>query len=345
MFNILLLSFLLLATAGIDEKSAASLVDRDRIIEGILSRGSASSAWGAYYAGKFGLAECVPALFELVGRENKRAPGPVPVVKKAALDALIGLDAEVPVEFLSAGLHEDYLAETLILLARNADENQDALLGLMDHGPVDGQHWWAAAALLAPLEPPGLAQRLLPEIRFRLSVTVRDPNSAILIETFEYHGSGFWSSTSNLFPPKPTYIFSAEPEKGATVLRAKPIAVYFQRTEGARGGKSDCKVGPLTRAEHSLRVIEAMIGTIPDGLSPDAKCAIAVDWVDEQDFQERVDSQCSLLRADYSWLVEILCKRNLLFDADGTPKPEIEVKVHDRRKTKTPPLPELSVRE
>lgn len=344
MIMLSLFAALTLATSGVDKDAASSLVDSKKIIEGILSKGSISSAWNAYYAGKLGVDEAVPALLELIDRENQRDPGPVPPVKKAALDALIRLDADVPFELLRVGLHADYTAETLILLARDPEINMEALFDLMDFGPVNGQHWWAAAGILASIEPIGLAARLLPEVRLSLSVAVRDPGSEEFNHYIEGYGSGGrWGSTGTIFPPRPTYVFSTEPEKGAVVLQAKPVVIYFQRTEGAKGGITAGGTGPMTRTEFALSFILAMIDGPKDDLLQESEHRREVDWIDEKDCRKKICAELDQLRSRFGRLVSTLREQGLLAPgACEDLKLEIKLRIQDVRENKIPPLPEIS---
>jgi len=342
-----LFAALTLATSGADEDALSSLVDSEKIIEGILSKGSVSSAWNAYYAGKLGVEECVPALLELIERENQRDPHPVPPVKKAALDALISLDSDVPFEYLRAGLHADYIAETLILLARDPEINMQALLDLMDFGTVKDQHWWATAGILASLEPKGLAARLLPEVRLSLSVAVRDPGSQESLHHFEgYGGRGFWRSTGTLFPPRPTYVFTTRPKKGAVVLQAKPVVIYYLRSEGARSGISAVGLGHTTRSKFALSCIVAMIDGPKDGLLTECEHRREIDWIDEGDLRKKIDAAIDQLHARFGRLLHTLRMEGLL--APGACEemlPEIKVHVQDVREIKSPPLREFPAKK
>jgi len=347
MLQISLLAVLLLFSTGNDEKPAPSPIDKVRVLDKILSKGSPSSAWGAYYAGKIGLKDSIPALLKLVTRENQRNTGPVPIVKKAALDALIRLDADVPGGLLSTGLHKDYLAETLILLAKNPDKNRDALFSLMDYGPVEGQHWWAAAGILASLKPKGLTERMLAEVRLTLSITVRDQGTDHDIRYFEGFGSGgVWGCTSNLFPPKPTYILSTEPKKAQWFSQAKPITIYFQRSEGARDGITAGTVGPQTRTIYVIQFLLAMLDKPLNDFPITGKSFFKLDWVSEHDYIEKVKSQLDLLRLSYKRLLDMLSEQNLLtLEVSKNIDPMIKLKVHDQRENKNTPLPTISMDE
>jgi len=347
MLKVLLLVALILVLPGFDDTHSISPIDKASIIKRILSTDSPSSAWGAYYAGKSRLKESIPTLLELVKRQNRRLNGPVPLVKKAALDALIRLDADVPAGLLYHGLNEVCLAETLILLAKNPEKNRNGLFYLMDYDDVDNQHWWATAAVLTSLNPLGLAERLLKEARLTLCVTVCDQGEKRGSTCSE--GSGglrSWSATANLYPPKSTYIFSTNPEKGAVVLQAKPIVIYYQRSEDTRRSRTGGIVGPITRSKYAFKFLRTMLAKAADDFHSIDMSSLTINWVNEQDYIDKVNSKLCWLRINHKRLLDMLYEQYLLStDACNCIRPMIEIKVYDKRRDKNPPLPIVSSQE
>ncbi|HEX8188414.1 MAG TPA: hypothetical protein VF586_08685, partial [Pyrinomonadaceae bacterium] len=128
-------------------------------------------AWGAYLAGLYDLKAEVPRLVELLadpdagGWEGAR-------VRRASLDALIQLGAEVPAEALLP-LKPSAPDEVIILLARAPHQNRQALLSLfVDQSP--DAHWLAVGNLLAETRAPGFASRLLAGLKIAGDVYVYD---------------------------------------------------------------------------------------------------------------------------------------------------------------------------
>jgi len=180
-----------------------------------------------------------------------------------------------------------------------------------------------------------------------LSVTVRDPGSEQTKRSIRgFSSGGRWRSTSALFPPKPTYVFTATPEKGAVVLQPEQIVIYYHRTEGARGGISAGTVGPGQRSRHALRFLLTMVGDQENGLPRENDFCFVTDWVDEQDYRDKVAAEIERIRSSFERLVETLRERDLLAPAECEDlRPEIKLKVFDVREIKTPALPEIPAAE
>ena len=152
------------------------------------SQGNRERAWGAYLAGRDGLRESEPALVATLSDPALAFGGEETLVRQAALDALIRLDAAVPAEVLRA-LPQNFSDEVIILLAKSPGENQAALLEIFawldDSGNV-GASWLGAANLLAGVQARGLASRLLGGLKVEANVTILDGDVS--------HGTGLGSA-------------------------------------------------------------------------------------------------------------------------------------------------------
>ncbi len=84
--------------------------------------------------------------------------------KSAILDALLRLDAEVPVALLVERLDEDCLVETYLLLARGRETNTAVFSRLFAAAPRESGARWAAACALTERRDPGIRPGLFPEL-------------------------------------------------------------------------------------------------------------------------------------------------------------------------------------
>ncbi len=312
-----------------------------RVLDMIRSEDSVKAAWGAYHAGKYRLKQHIPALLELVDREHWRPSDASAIVKKAALDALIGLDAPVPAEMLMARLEEEYMPETLILLAK--EKSCDDLLHLMDLLPKDEQEWWVTAGLLTSMRPPGLARRLLWGIRFELVLCVHSPGARPRLGT-AVTGPGMARSRSrdgdyDPYPPWPRYWITNTPGEGAIVLQERPVPIYYRRHESSHRPQMDRTIDPMFRSYRAFECLKALL-TEPIESFPLYR-TVGIEWVDEEDYLEKAKTGLDDVRSAFRGLLERLKEEGLLAAAESV-APDIRVSVKDMRENTEIELPKLS---
>ena len=208
--------------------------------EWVRARSDYPARVGTWYAGEYGLEGLVPDLIERLRYESGRAENISNWTLRTVLDTLIRLDAEVPAEVLMAGLDDELLTETLLLLARDPDTNADAILALMDHGEPGAQHRWAAAAVLLATHPPGLARRLVEKLDLCLTLVVRDPGSSLSSHQFGGGSGGRWSTSHEFFPPLALYYLHSAPRRGAVAAQQARHGELVERL---------CVAGLVTRDE------------------------------------------------------------------------------------------------
>lgn len=310
-----------------------------RILDKIRSEDQPKSAWGAYQAGKFGLKEYVPALLELVERENNRPPEASPLTKKAALDALVRLDADVPAELLTSRIAEEHYSETMILLARNKEENQEDLLCFMDRLPIHGKHWWVAAVYLTSVKPPGLAQRLLQGLQFELTIFVYEDlkprrRGARL-------GPGMVRSRSKVseydpYPPWSRYSFTIASQK----FQDKRIVVEYMRHESPQRPQIDCTADEMLTSYKVRRCLEALLESSLTEY-PLTQTAY-IRWKEEQDYLEKSGTAIEKTKDTFRSMLCLMIAKELITKEEGFKMdPPIRVKVEDRRKKPSAELPQI----
>ncbi|HEV7893683.1 MAG TPA: hypothetical protein VGP08_23915 [Pyrinomonadaceae bacterium] len=200
-------------------------------------------AWGAYFVGLHALKDQAPSLVSILQDESLGGGGPAEsVVRQAALDSLIRLDAQVPSDVLLP-LYGSSPDEVLILLARSPQENQGVLLTLFTENEPPAR-WFAVGNLLAEMRAPGFAASVLAGLKIRASVYVFDREDHGGIGTGGGCGGGCgfgidWSPDAEL-PPIGYYALDYWASRGATVVARGRHVVYYTRglypTQGVGGG-------------------------------------------------------------------------------------------------------------
>jgi TonB family protein len=311
-------------------------------------------AWGAFTASQYHVVSAVPVLTAALGREL----GPDADARRAAelaiLDALVQLDAHVPVEALRPSL-DRWPIPTLILLGSSIGD-RDALL-LERFSTTNGFEWQAIANLLLKSKPPGFAFRLLEGLRLRLTIYVTDDPS-------RGFGSGLGSGIENSglgrgsenganyvlsvpgFPPLAVYQFVlAGP--GATVLSIGPQTVYY-----ARRMRSPAVLPPLTRStlakpndfdrvQYVNALVRERVETVP---LPD-QTSVTVVWTNPQAFRQDIPAHRKRVEDLYHNIVSgLVLSKRLTEDESRTLTPNITIAIEDKRSDKAELLPAIEER-
>jgi hypothetical protein len=331
---------------SVESKSATPsfvrLGDADAEAARLLNSGeNRERAWGAYLVGLHALKGQTPSLVSILQDESLNAGGPVEsVVRQAALDSLIRLDAEVPSDVLLP-LYASSPNEVLILLARSPQENQGALLTLFTENEPPAR-WFAVGNLLAEMRAPGFAARVLAGLKIRASVYVFDREDHGGFGTGGgCGGCGYgvdWSPDAEL-PPVGYYALDYVPSRGATVVARGRHVVYYTRalypTQGAGGGcgfdrdaaRVEYLAGLLYMEDDSLGFTayphQEVTCEVPAG------CKRALAGVRDE------------VARSYGVLLGRLLDDGLLDAAEASQlKPDITLDITDLRDKKTFPLPD-----
>jgi hypothetical protein len=306
------------------------------------SRGNRERAWGAYLAGAYGLKEHAPLLVGLLEDPGVAAGGwEESAVMRAALDALIRLDAEVPAEKLLP-LYESAPDEAVILLARAPAQNARALLPLFaDETPA--ARWLAIGGLLAEARAEGFAARLLAGLKIEATVYVYDHEGER-----GYNGGGgggcggsrHFELTPEGFPPAGRYALTTSRARGAVVVTQGRHAVYYVRTGAERGYESDsgCDV---ERDACRVEYLTDLLGTTDEDLRLEARPSHEVVCRGARQCRRALAALRDETARDYAGVVARLLGAGLLDPAEASGlKPDITFRLFDEREDKAPPLPE-----
>ena len=311
-----------------------SPADAERLLK---SQGNRERAWGAYFAGAHGLKEHAPLLVGLLEAPNLAAGGlEETLVRQAALDALIRLDAEVPAETLLA-LHGLAPDEVVILLARAPHLNHQTLLSLF----VDGSpaaNWLAVGNLLAEMRAPGFAARLLAGLKINASVYVYDYEGER-----GYGGGGNGGGgcgvgpTPEGFPPLSFYDLTTTVIRGAVVVAPGRHTVYYRRVPW-RGCSN---VPDLTRRdEYRAGYIAELLGTTEEELKFEASPFREIVCNEERQCRRALAAVRDEVVGGYADALKRLLDAGLLDPAEAAElKPDITLHLNDWRDRRFFPLP------
>jgi hypothetical protein len=247
----------------------------------------------------------------------------------AALDALVQLDANSPLDLISA-IYQKRSAPALILLTKLGPKADPFLLELA--GREKGIYWFAATNMLLAHRTPGTAALLLHNLEITAEIVISDDGVYIgSIETVTGSSGDMFPLSAPGYPPMVCYSLTPAALAGSIVLATGPETVYYARWLKRFGstptGPQQSIGGPTS--EDRLRYIAALIGDSQE-LPLRATEGRSHKWRS----QSALDSEISDLKQDilrrHSKLVQMLVDEKLLTadEAKAAPKPSIKVQVH-----------------
>jgi hypothetical protein len=299
-------------------------------------------AWGAYLAGAYGLKEHAPLVVALLEEPDVAAGGwEESHLRRAALDGLIRLDAEVPAEKLLP-LYPHAPDEVLILLAREPGKNAAALLPLFGEETPDAR-WVAVANLLAEARARGFAARLLAGLKMRATVYVYDREAER-----GYNGGGggcggngsrHFELTPEGFPPAGRYSLTTSGVRGAVVLTQRRHAVYYVRAGSERGYLPDC-VCDVVRDAYRVEYLADLLGTTEEELGLEARSFHEVVCRDTRECRRKLAALRDETARTYAAVLERLLGAELLDPAEAAGlKPDLTLNLYDERDRRADLLP------
>ncbi|HYY93776.1 MAG TPA: hypothetical protein VE713_04610 [Pyrinomonadaceae bacterium] len=298
------------------------------------SQGNRERAWGAYLAGVNGLKGQSAALVELLADPSLGGGWEESLVRQAALDALIRLDAEVPSEKLLP-LYQSSPEEVVILLARSPEQNRQALLPLFV-ADAPSARWLAVGNLLAETRAPGLAARLLQELKIEASLYVYDREGG-----HDYSGGGCGCgrgvSREEDFPPVSYYQLTETPSRGATVIAPGRRVVYYTRRPFANCGGSSSYERDRLRVEY----LAGLLNTTEEDLKLDARPFREIVCREARECRRAVAAVRDEIEGSHAALLRRLLEENLLDPSEASGlKPDITLDINDSRDEQSFPLPD-----
>jgi hypothetical protein len=298
-------------------------------------------AWGAYLLGLHGLKAEAPRLVELLADPALAGGGwEAALVRQAALDALIRLDAEAPAERLLP-LYASSPDEVIILLAREPQQNQPALLSLFDDASPTAR-WLAVGNLLAETRAQGFAARLMAGLKIEANVYVYDAEG-----DRNYGGGcggggggGQFFKPLDEYPPVFYYSLTKAGARGAVVAAPGRHTVYYARSLAPGGGRSwDGGCGP-SRDEYRVEYVAGLLRTTEGNLKLEAHPVREVVCKEERQCRRALAAVRDEIVGGHAEAVRRLLEDGLLDAAEAADlKPDITLSLDDSRERRTYPLP------
>jgi hypothetical protein len=306
------------------------------------SKENRERAWGARLVGTHDLKGQAPQLIELLADPALVGGGwEESIVRQAALDGLIRLDAEVPAETLLP-LYQSSPDEVIILLARSPRENQQALLPLfVEEAPT--ARWLAVGNLLAELKAGGFAARLLRDMKVEARVYVFDREGPHDVGGNGGCGGGSGGSGDAFrpegFPPVTHYALTARAERGAVVVAPGRHPVYYISGPSANSYNSGLGCG-VERDSLRLEYLADLLNTSADDLGFDVRPFREVVCKDARQCRRALAGARDEIERSYTALLGRLLNDSLLDPAEASElRPDITLNLTDFRERKTFPLP------
>jgi hypothetical protein len=222
----------------------------------IASRSAFFVAGGAYLAGQHDRKECIPSLVEALKHENARPETADPSQKRSVLDALIRLDARVPVDIVMTRPELEFITQMYLLLERDTEHGRDGLMRLLDLKCTDLPAHWASAQALVRARDPRIAPWLLAGSDWTFEVRVTDDGEHW--QTPICTGIGRSSSDHELWPPRVSY----ELELPGIEFSDGPIG--FKRREDTRSWTGIQRVSAETLEHRRVKLLQHMLGDAPE---------------------------------------------------------------------------------
>lgn len=344
--------FLLLLAAVASAAPAEEEIDRlsARVLSLLGAEAPRDRAWGAYLAGKHGIAAAVPRLVALLeslpdADEDADADAAGPL-GRAALDALMRLGVEPDLDLLRA-LAPRYPDPVLILLSTRGEAAAPALRPLFDRR--DGVRPMTRRAVLAlgtHWRLPGVAAELLRGLEIRARVDVVPADQRIGIAGGVGGGGGMIRELlvdRPGWPPAVRWVFRDRPAPGLMVLVPWPAPLSWSRVEVARGTEIGVnRPGPFKAdGEFRLAALAWLADVDLDRLRLEYRPDHLVFYESDEQYVREVEKWLGELRERRGRLMEALVRRAAITEEEAKElAPPIELKVWDRRGGGDP-LPEI----
>lgn len=306
------------------------------------STGSKEQAWGAWLAGEGRMDKLAPLLQQVVAKrlngEDWIEDG-LPI--NAALDALIKLSHQVPVELIS-DIYPKWPAHALILLSKRSKFNDlapaDAAFLLDLAAREKGYRWFATANLLLKHRVVNTAALLLRNLAVNAVLCViseGDTSSCTFGGVSGFSGGDGGIGRAEGYPPLTYYYLTGA---NSTLLADGPTAVYYSSVTSRPG---EAPTGPIYEItgrpnpddifQYLERLLNRSSGTLP---------LHAAEYRELLNKQKSLELEIGDFRADilerYNHLLRITMEANLLTEEEKASLPPLKIDIQ----IKYPPKPE-----
>jgi len=310
---------------------------------------AATVAWGAEAAARFGLREAQDALQGALERWQDQDDRNAAHVRRALLDALLRLEAQVPVARLLPLWNE---TAAFLLIARLHERNGAALLdAFANRLQPSSMRWLAAGNLLAAAPPPGFAAAVARQTEFVLFVDVVDQGqqspdvrpAAQRAAEPQLADEGdaaahvcTLDTTPKGFPPRTSHELTTEGTPGALLVAPGTRPVFEQR---GRAGLFECEA-TLSRQQRGV-VLASWLRQLAPDVEIETARVVAVQFAAAANFSADVASAVTTYQQNLAPVVERIVAADRAGDAARI-EPAIRVVVQDLRSAPTTPLPPVA---
>jgi hypothetical protein len=283
---------------------------------------------GAYFAGKHGRVECVPALLKALESEGGAKLNTIGR-QEHVLDALVRLDAYVPASLLARETLGKNNAAVVILLARDPSRAEakserklqnEVLLAILDvdqsasakNQDSRPQEYWAAASILAARQVPGVAARIALDLHSTVNINVVDEvqDGSLIDFDSNFHNLGGWAiACGSYWPPKPSY-FLMRNTSGVSFLNQGELTYSWQREEGTKSGRSPVDVMAPDGTACALGALSHMLGESGQSVHQQTKVPLA--WSTQDALDDFVEEQRAAARQRFEYFFGRLEKAGLI---------------------------------
>jgi hypothetical protein len=310
-------------------------------------------AWGAWLARQDRQRALIPLLIEKVGEYQPADEFSSQAGERddrdallVVLDALIGLNARVPVE-QARKLYPEFPAQSIILLVRSRDDAQSALFDIF-HEAKANWNWLAAGNVLIETRPPGFAALLLSRFTQHVTVSVFDSG----------HGGGFGGGASECgfsgrapkagWPSVGLYSLTQFPERmpelTATFLVGGETTVYYWRIEPGNYDNPPDFAGTCddgNRDQYRAQYLNNLMQISFPRISLDPYRQVTIEWEDEHRYRQELIRAVEEQRAAFRRAVACLqgTVRVLTPAEAATLRSRLEIVIRDERADPSAPLP------
>jgi hypothetical protein len=286
-------------------------------------------AWTAHSILEQRLTSGVPDLMRMV--ESPDSSSDANAAKFAALDALIQLDAPVPLADLEP-LIDHFPTDVLILASRSNQDATTLLLKLLDR-PHNREAFLVIGNLLAPKRVPGFATAALKEFCQRATLYVVNPDRP-------RNTGGGWSGDSYRIadPPRDGW-----PETGSYRIRGASFERTVDRGYVDHGFDFSNENSHDNSCITAAEFLATYLDTSPPRLPILATEAPDVTFTDEPAFEAFVRAFIAEQRQRYAILASQLAARGYLtLDEASQARLTLRISVSEARQHDRTPLPDVT---
>lgn len=303
--------------------------DPKPVVEWIHSQEPLKQAWAAHWIVEQHTTSLIPDLRRVI--EGPGASSDTDAAKFAALDALIQLDAQVPLGDLEP-LVERFPTDVLILAERSSEDATALLLKLLDR-PHNREALEAIGNQLTPKRVPGFAKVAMKEFCQRVTVYVYLPDQP-------HDRGGAWSGDSyRIADPQR----AGWPETGSYRIGGASLERSVDRSYIDHGFDFSNESSSYNSCTAAAEFLATYLETSPKQLSSKVEERLDLTWTSEPAFEAALRGYIAEQRQGYAIMAVQLASRGYLTESEASQAHlNLRIVISDARKADQTPLPDVS---